>query len=870
MKMSPHLLFAFLLLLFISYSYAVLEEAVGYGYRLRSVTIDPSGRSLTADLKLIRNSSIYGPDIQNLVFKASFETNERLRIHITDKDNPRWEIPQEVLPRPQTPPPLPENHHPQPKSHQPPPENHQYSLSLPTSNLVLTIHSTPKFTFTITRRHSSFSSAANPPLFAASDLIFKNQYLQLSTSLPDDGRSSLFGLGEHTKKTFRLTPNDTYTLWAADIASANPDVNLYGSHPFYMDVRSNPVGSAHGVLLLNSNGMDVDYSGSSLTYRVIGGVFDFYFFAGPEPKAVVRQYTELVGRPAPMPYWSFGFHQCRWGFKNLSEVEGVVEGYAKAGIPLEVIWTDIDYMDAYKDFTLDPINFPVDKMQLFIDRIHRNGQKYVLILDPGISTNESYGTFKRGLKADIFIKRDDKPYLGSVWPGPVYFPDFLNPSTSSFWSREIATFHHTLPFDGLWIDMNEPSNFLTPSPTPDSTLDDPPYKINNAGVRRPINNKTIPATSTHYGGVSDYNVHNLYGFLEAKATHYALLRVTGKRPFVLSRSTFVGSGRYTAHWTGDNAATWEDLAYSITTMLDFGLFGVPMVGADICGFIGNTTEELCRRWIQWPSVARAAKKALGLRYCLLPYYYTLMHEAHKTGAPITRPLFFSFPDNTLTYYIDRQFLIGEGVMVSPVLTPGAETIVAYFPPGDWFNLFNYSDSVSSIGEGKYVELNAPADAVNVHVRGGCILPMQEEAMTTALARQSAFKLLVVFDGYGTAIGEVFLDDGEDAEMGGEVGKWSLVRFSGKYEGTSMRVRTDVVNGSFAIERKWVVDEIVFLGVQIPGLESSRISYDVNGSGIEGGSRSVIVNRAKNGQFGVVEMKGLSLMIGEEFEVKVGM
>uniref|UniRef100_A0A2N9GDX2 Uncharacterized protein n=1 Tax=Fagus sylvatica TaxID=28930 RepID=A0A2N9GDX2_FAGSY len=885
-----------LLLVFLLCTVGVVNSAstpqtkIGNGYRLISIEESPDG-GLVGHLLVNQNNKIYGPDIAHLQLFVKHETQDRLRVYITDADKPRWEVPYNLLPR-EKPPALKQTIG---RSRKSPITVTEYSGS----ELIFS-YTTDPFGFAVRRKSNgqtlfNSSSDKSDPF---GNLVFKDQYLEISTKLPKD--ASLYGLGENTQPHgIKLYPNDPYTLFTTDKSAINLNADLYGSHPVYMDLRN--VGGkpySHAVLLLNSNGMDVFYKGTSLTYKVIGGVFDFYFFPGPTPLGVVDQYTSFIGRPAPMPYWSLGFHQCRWGYRNLSVVEDVVENYKKAQIPLDVIWNDDDHMDGHKDFTLNPNNYPRPKLLAFLDKIHSIGMKYIVLIDPGIAVNSSYGVYQRGIADDVFIKYEGEPYLAQVWPGAVYFPDFLNPKTVSWWGDEISRFHELVPVDGLWIDMNEASNFClgkckipVGKQCPNGTgpgwvccldcknitktrWDDPPYKINASGIQAPLGYNTIATSAEHYNGVLEYDAHSLYGFSQTIATHKALQGLQGKRPFILTRATYVGSGQYAAHWTGDNQGTWENLRYSISTMLNFGIFGVPMVGSDICGFYPQPTEELCNRWIevgafypfsrdhanfysprqelyQWESVAQSARNALGMRYKLLPY---LLHLDIRGS--------------------------WSSLMVSPVLEQGKSEVKALFPPGTWYSLFDMTQTITSKG-GFYVTLDAPLHVVNVHLYQNTILPMQQGGLLSKEARKTPFSLIVTFPAGvsdGEAKGNLFLDDDELPEMKLGNGYSTYIDFYATVAKGKVKVWSGVQESKFALDKGLYIEKITVLGLDGSGKPSA---LEVDGTPVTGASNIEVSTTEQNVLEEVedggnkvktlmVEIKGLSLAVGKNFAISWNM
>ncbi|KAM7067900.1 lysosomal alpha-glucosidase isoform 1-T2 [Molossus nigricans] len=728
-------------------------------YKLGNLTTTDTGYTAS----LTRAAPTFFPkDIMTLRLDVLVETESRLHFTIKDPANRRYEVPLET-----------------PRVHSRAPST-LYSVNF----------SQDPFGVVVRRKLDGrvLLDTTVAPLF------FADQFLQLSTSLPSQ---YITGLAEHLGPLLLSTNWTKITLWNRDIAPT-PGVNLYGSHPFYLVLEDG--GLAHGVFLLNSNALDVVLQPSpALSWRSTGGILDVYVFLGPEPKSVVQQYLDVVGRPFMPPYWGLGFHLCRWGYSSTAVTRQVVENMTRAGFPLDVQWNDLDYMDARRDFTFNKDGF--GDFPAMVRDLHQGGRRYVMIVDPAISSSGppgSYRPYDEGLRRGVFITNETgQPLIGKVWPGPTAFPDFTNPEALDWWQDMVAEFHAQVPFDGMWIDMNEPSNFVTGSVDgcPDSDLENPPYVPGVVGGT--LRAATICASSRQFLS-THYDLHNMYGLTEALASHRALVKARGTRPFVISRSTFAGHGQYAGHWTGDVWSSWEQLSSSVPETLLFNLLGVPLVGADVCGFLGNTTEELCVRWTQlgafYPfmrnhndlhslpqepyrfseQAQRAMRTALGLRYALLPHLYTLFLRAHARGDTVARPLFLEFPEDPRTWTVDRQLLWGEALLITPVLEAGKVEVTGYFPSGTWYDL--QAVPVAALGslpspppapvrsaihsEGQWVSLSAPLDTINVHLRAGHIIPLQGPALTTAESRKQPMALAVALTSRGEARGELFWDDGE--------------------------------------------------------------------------------------------------------------
>ncbi|CDK24899.1 unnamed protein product [Kuraishia capsulata CBS 1993] len=814
-------------------------NSLAKGYRVVKSHYTQNG--LEAKLKLINETNIYGYDFDSLTLKVEYQSDNRLNVHIEPTDlSDVYVLPEHLAFKPKA-------------------ESEFYSFS--NADLVFTYEKDP-FTFTILRASSGeelFSTAGNP-------LVFSNQFIQLNTSLPLN--HTITGLGESIHG-FVQEPGSVKTLFAND-AGDPIDGNIYGTHPFYIDQRYD-TNTTHGVYWRTSAAQEVIIEEEALTWRALSGVVDLYFFSGPTVKEVISQYVHEIGLPGFQPYWSLGYHQCRWGYSTIQELDEVVKTFKKFEIPLETIWSDIDYMDSYKDFTTDPHRYPAKEFKKFLDTIHDDHQHYVPIVDAAIyvpnpnNASDNYTVFESGNSSETFLRNPDGSlYIGAVWPGYTVFPDFFANSTQEWWTESFAEWYKTIEFDGIWLDMNEVSSFCvgscgsenytqnpvhppfvvgssptsypegfsksnkteyhsiessisassasvaktassssTATSTSSATLDSkntletgvgninyPPYAIYNWQGNYDIATHDVSPNATHADGTLEYDVHNLYGYTQTNATYNALLEIQpNKRPFIITRSTFAGSGQWAGHWGGDNNADWQWMYFSIPQALSFGIFGIPFFGVDTCGFNGNSDSELCSRWTQlssffpfyrnhnvlgaisqepyvWSDVTEAAKTSIGIRYSLLPYYYTLLQEAHTTGLPILRALSWQFPEDRSLRAADRQFFVGDALIVTPVLEPLVDTVKGVFPGSgetevyyDW-----YTQEAQDFEAGFNETLDAPLGHIPLHVRGGHILPLQEPGYTIHDSRKNPFSLIVALDLDGYASGKLYLDDGESVNI----------------------------------------------------------------------------------------------------------
>ncbi len=610
--------------------------------------------------------------------------------------------------------------------------------------------------------------------------------------------AGIYGNGE--KYTWLNQMGTKTTNYCSDVLYHNPiqhtqEEEMHTAIPFYIGASPD---LAYGIYFDNTHRTYFDFGKSDpdvISFQADGGNLDYYFIGGPQVADVVKGYGHLTGT-VPLPRKNvLGYHQSRYSYSSEEELLAVAEGLRSNDIPCNVLYMDIHYMDAYKVFTVDRERFK--NFESMLQKLKDMGFLVVVIVNPGIKAEEGYGVYEEGLKNNYYVTRPSgEVYYGEVWPKPAVFPDFLQAEVRQWWGEKYRWLLEC-GVEGIWNDMNEPSDFT--------------QEIG-----------TLPDDAVHRtdGGdeFSHRGVHNIYAMLQTMSTRTALEKLLpDKRPFVLTRAAFSGSQRYAALWTGDNSSVWEHLENSIPMLLNLGLSGYSFVGADVGGYRGDCSGELLIRWTQvgafypffrnhseidtvrqepWtysPGVLENVRTYIRLRYRFLTYFYNLMRESALTGQPVIRPLFYHFQEDLNTYHINDQFLLGEGVLVCPILRPGLNQRIVYLPAGSWYD---YWTDQKLLG-GQYITVEAPLDKLPLFVRAGTVLPLdelpsydwgdKEENIITAHCYSGA-------DGYLN----LYFDDGISNNY--RQGKYSEVEIVYKDQSRRSQVEVNILKDDYPIPK----------------------------------------------------------------------
>jgi alpha-glucosidase len=583
-----------------------------------------------------------------------------------------------------------------------------------------------------------------------------------------------YGLGEKAARFDKRRAQ--FTMWNSDTPAYKEGTDpIYQDIPFYLGWQS---GAAYGIFFDNSYRTHFDFAGESVEYMSFtaeGGEMNYYFFWGPSIKKILGRYADLTGRLPMPPKWALGNQQSRWSYFPDTLAEEAVRRYRAEDLPLDVLYLDIDYMQGYRVFTWNRQGYP--DPTAFTGKLRKQGVKVVVIVDPGVkyqppepgvadnATNpevtaqdKSYYVFNQGLAKDYFLKRaDGKLWIGAVWPGKAVYTDFTLDAAARWWGDlHRAYLDHGVA--GIWNDMNEPSDFL------DQT------------------GKTQMDVVTYDGGTNSPYAgnRNVFALNEARATYEGLERLRpNDRPYIITRAGYAGIQRYSTMWTGDNTTTWDAMALSIPMFQTLGLSGEPFVGADAGGFIGRTDAELLTRWYQiafltpfcrnhaqrdaydhepWRFGAYyedIIRKYLKLRYRFLPFLYTALEEAHRTGVPIFQPLLLNYQDDANTLAIDDEFMVGGDLLVAPILNPGSTGRLVYLPKGTWFDYW----TGRQIAGGRMIHAEAPLETVPFYVRGGAIIPMGPEMNYVGERATDPLTFEIYPDAQGNARTSLYEDDG---------------------------------------------------------------------------------------------------------------
>ena len=733
-------------------------------------------------------------------------------------------------------------------------------------------------------------------------LVYTDKYIEFGMTLPTQ---ILFGLGPHNSKF--LLEEGNWTLFNTDrsgspIASGEGNQNLYATNPFLIAKTAD--NKFEGVLFYNSNGQQFHVrfakTGQSVvTYRTIGGILDIYFFTADTADNVIKQYVEMIGTPVLPPFWALGFHQSSWSYSTTEKLKRVVENYVSKDFMFDSIWVDINYMEHFIDFTVDSYSFA--GLKKYVEHLHRNNHHFVPIIDAGIAIkNDSKGMnwYDIGNEMNVFIKsaRYPKLYDGNLiakaWPEYVAFVDFFHPNSTEFWSQGLQSLYKQTPFDGIWLDLNEPTNFCADSEG--TTMGEcHPGMDDISELDRVFENKQSPSLYSSFipgvdladrqlsidsiftdsnenltGNYIMYNTHNLYATQMTMATYEYLISKDNKRPFVISRSNFVGHGKYGTTWTGDSTSVEIHMRLSINQIMKYNQFGMPFAGADVCGFYSKATPELCSRWVQvgafYPFMrnhctrrvrqefysfkeqfAKGMKESLRQRYSLLRNYYTELYQSSRYGYPTVRHPIYDWPEIDEIIKDENSFMIGKNIRVVANFALDDKTpLKTYMPKGRWLDYHTYI--LLKLDRGNMQEIYNGWDHTNVHIRGGSIIPFQDTSIRSGIKNthdllESPLKLLIVPNDNHYADGNLYIARGETTNE-------TFQYFSLIYSNKSLQIRLDDGHATTTTEseRNEILDEIQIVDDDEQVLTSDfacAIASDHNTLSLN----VTVANKTENGQ-----------------------